>query len=607
MTAEVAAYRERRERHEAERRAAEARSHALGSARVAVFLAFVAAGLWAERSASAVGLAGMLVSALAFIGLLVAHQRARERQRRAADLVAVQDAGLARLARDWGALPPRPAPFGVDDRHRARDLDLFGRPALAQLLGATATTAGQHLLGSWLLECADPAEIRARQAAVRELAGATAFRDEVALRARRVVPMRPGELEAFLGWAEEAPWLTPRRALLWTTRLLPIAIVALAALAFNGWVPGSLLLLPIVASGYLAFGPSGRRVHATFDRAFGREGIFEEIPELLEAAAALQPQSERVTALHARIAAGGGAPRALHRLKQLMHSSDARHSAGLFYVPLLLLTLWPYHVLQRMERWQRTSGKHARDWLSALAELESLGALATLAHDHPDWCDAEVAEDADRIDAQALGHPMLPPATRVDNDVTVGPPGSFLLITGSNMSGKSTLLRALGCNLILAGAGAPVCATRMRMPRVDLRTSVHVQDSLTAGVSYFMAQLERVRDIVSGADAAAPDAGAPRVVYLLDEILAGTNSAERRVAATRVIAHLVAAGAIGAVTTHDLELAAEPALAHAARPVHFAETLHAEAGAIPMTFDYRLRDGVATSTNALRLMELLGL
>jgi DNA mismatch repair ATPase MutS len=201
---------------------------------------------------------------------------------------------------------------------------------------------------------------------------------------------------------------------------------------------------------------------------------------------------------------------------------------------------------------------------------------------------------------------MLPPATRVDNDVAVGPPGTVLLVTGSNMSGKSTLLRAIGLNTVLALAGGPVCARALRMPVVDLRTSIHIEDSLVRGVSFFMAQLQRMKEIVSAADASSSSNGI-RVLYLLDEILQGTNTAERRIAATRVIRHLIDRGAIGAVTTHDLEIATDPALIAAADPVHFTETVEGAGGGATMSFDYLLRPGVATSTNALKLMEIVGL
>src|SRR5690606_5426398 len=235
-----------------------------------------------------------------------------------------------------------------------------------------------------------------------------------------------------------------------------------------------------------------------------------------------------------------------------------------------------------------------------------LAALATLAHDEPEWTFPEIAEEGPPlVRAEALGHPMLPDATRVANDVVVGPPGTVLLITGSNMSGKSTLLRSIGTNVVLALAGAPVCARSLRLPVLSLQTSIRVADSVVQGVSYFMAQLQRIKQIVSAADGAA--AGGPPVCYLLDEILQGTNTAERRIAATRVIRHLVDSGAVGAVTTHDLELADEPPLRAALVPVHFTETVAEVDGHMRMSFDYRLRPGVATSTNALALMRMVGL
>jgi DNA mismatch repair ATPase MutS len=190
----------------------------------------------------------------------------------------------------------------------------------------------------------------------------------------------------------------------------------------------------------------------------------------------------------------------------------------------------------------------------------------------------------------------------VHNDVTVGPRGTLVLITGSNMSGKSTLLRAIGLNAVLAQAGSPVCAQAFTMPAADLHTSIRVQDSLELGLSYFMAALARLKGIV---DAAERGAGPGRsILYLLDEVLQGTNSVERGLAVRAVVRHLLQAGAIGVMTTHDLALASEEPIASAARLAHFTEQVHADGS---MTFDYRLRPGLATSTNALRLMQLIGI
>jgi DNA mismatch repair ATPase MutS len=263
-------------------------------------------------------------------------------------------------------------------------------------------------------------------------------------------------------------------------------------------------------------------------------------------------------------------------------------------------------VLAALERWRQQGGEQARQWLESLGEAEALASLASLRHDQPAWIFPRLDPDGDTLAAVQVGHPLLRDEVRVCNDVTLGPPGTFLLVTGSNMSGKSTLLRSIGVNAVLALAGGSVCADAFTLPPVALWTSVRVQDSLERGVSFFLAELQRLKLIVDAATRAGETDG-PRVLYLLDEILQGTNTAERSVAARRIIAYLVDQGAIGAVSTHDLALADDPRLAVSAETVHFTDTVGEGPDAPPMSFDYRLRPGVATTTNALRLMKLIGL
>jgi DNA mismatch repair ATPase MutS len=263
-------------------------------------------------------------------------------------------------------------------------------------------------------------------------------------------------------------------------------------------------------------------------------------------------------------------------------------------------------VLWLLERWQRRNSAAVRPWLEVLGEFEALAGLATLAHDHPDWQFPMLTpEEPAQLVARKLAHPLLRPAIAVANDVQIGPAGSFLLVTGSNMSGKSTLLRSIGLNVALAQAGGPVCAAELRLPPLQLATSMRVSDSLELGVSYFMAELQRLKDIV---DAAEQVRGGPRtLLFLLDEILHGTNTAERQIAARRIIRHLLAQGAIGAVSTHDLGLAEADDLAAAGQTVHFGERLDGNGGGPLLRFDYTLRPGLAGSTNALKLMALIGL
>jgi len=279
----------------------------------------------------------------------------------------------------------------------------------------------------------------------------------------------------------------------------------------------------------------------------------------------------------------------------------------MFFYPIQLATLWNVHVLWLLERWQRAAGAHARAWLAALGDFEALAALATLAHDNPSWIFPELVEaPAPRLSACGLGHPLLPPAACVGNDVTIGPPGTFLLVTGSNMSGKSTLLRAIGMNVALAQAGGPVCAAALRVPPLALASSMRVQDSLEQGISYFMAELQRLKEVVDTA-AQVGHAGGRTPLFLLDAILHGTNTTERQIAARRIILHLLSLGATGAISTHDLALADAPEFAAISRSVHFTEKFTRGADGLSMTFDYQLRPGIALSTNALKLMEMIGL
>jgi DNA mismatch repair ATPase MutS len=304
---------------------------------------------------------------------------------------------------------------------------------------------------------------------------------------------------------------------------------------------------------------------------------------------------------------GGGAIQGFRALGRIVWLTNTNLSSLKFLVHIFLQTtlLWDFHVLTLLERWQRRYGPHAGAWFRALGELEALASFALAAHDHPDWCFPTIDETATTLSAKAMGHALLADRVCVVNDVEVGPQGTFLLVTGSNMSGKSTLLRSIGTNVVLAQAGSPVCATSLRMPPVILETSMRIRDSLENGVSFYMAELRRLKQIVDQAEALTERADR-RLLYLLDEILQGTNSRERHLAVVRVISHLRACGAIGAVSTHDLELAAAP-LDHVCRPVHFRETLHDRDDEKPMTFDYKLRPGVATTSNALKLLEIVGL
>jgi hypothetical protein len=596
-----------READETARRDAEgARSRVVSNLRLVTFLAGAALAATAAfgRLAGAAYLwAGAAAAFAAFGWLVVRHARIEERRAWHAALAEVNRLGRARLARDWGALPPAGPPVAADAHPYATDLDLGGRASLLQLLD-TGTVSGRAALVDWLLAPAAPDAIRARQRAVAALAPRVDFRQALAAHGRLAAEERAHDLGAFLEWAEAPPRPVVRPWLAWTVRLLTAATWLAIAGGLAGLLPGTLWLAPVLPSMALTY-VYARTTEETFDRAFGQGRVFGRYASLFALVCGLDVDAPLVMSCRRALCEPGRAADHMRRLDRLMALADIRYSPLLYFI-VQTLTLWDFYVLAALERWQRTAGPHARGWFEALGAVDALGALATLSHDHPGWAMPEIVErdGPPAVRARALAHPLLPGAARVANDVEVGPPGTVLLVTGSNMSGKSTLLRAIGLNVVLAQAGGPVCAAALALPPLQVQTSMQVHDSLELGISYFMAGLARLKAVVTAARAAS---GERPVLYLLDEILQGTNSAERFIAVERVIARLAGEGAIGAVTTHDLALAEAPAVAAVARLVHFRETVAEGPNGTEMTFDYRLRPGLATSRNALRIMRMMGL
>jgi ABC-type multidrug transport system fused ATPase/permease subunit len=596
----TAAYRDRATRHAGLRDLERRRSATVSRFRLATFLAGVVLLIVAFRAQSIAAVVAACASFIAFAVLVYWHSRIDERAEWHDTLRIVNERAIARIERRWDDLPAADAPPAADATHHpyAIDLDLFGRASLFQLLGPAATALGSGVLARWLLEPAGREEILERQHAVTELVNPVEWRLDLAAHGELA---RGGqeEVDRLFAWAE-GPGLRHAAALRVTVAAILVAFWVLLALYVQDRVDTALFGVPLLAGIILSFALA-RRIQTAFDRAGSGERSLERYAALLEQATARAYSSPRLAHLHAMLSSqSASAPARLRQLDRILGYADLRRGAAILHGPIQALTLWDFWVLFALERWRRDAGAHVRGWLQALAEIDALAVLAALQHDHPAWAQPEIVDEP-ICAGDRLAHPLLPDHHRVANDVTVGPPGSILLVTGSNMSGKSTLLRAIGLNVVLTHAGACVCARRLRTPVVTLQTSIRVQDSLELGLSYFMAALARLKAVV---DAAEHPRDGRVLLYLLDEILQGTNSAERAIAVRAVARHLLDAGAIGAMTTHDLTLAWEEPLKSSAQLVHFTETVDGTGG---MSFDYELRPGLATSRNALRLMEMIGI
>ena len=576
-------------------------------ARVASFAAAAgaaAAAIWWPRAP--VGLLSALaaVAALGFAVLVIAHARVETRKRWNQLRARQNREQAARVRRDWNAVPRAAFDEAPPDHPYAADLDLVGRASLADLLGAPSTPAGRRLLRSWLLASSTTEVVHRRQEGVAELALELEWRQQVHALGT-MAAFDSARLERFMTWAEEPPWLLNRPWLTWLSRLLPATGVALMVL--DWWDPstGGYWLVPLLAS-IIIWYAVGRRLRDTFDRVEAQQPTREHGERLFRVVREHTFRTARLAELASSLGNGrAAADTAFARLGRLMALVDLRNSS-LLYFPVNALTLWDLHVVHALERWRLESGSDIRRWFETVGEFEALSALAGLSHDNPDWIFPEFSSSAQPLlEARDLAHPLLPRGARVANDLRVGPPGSFLFVTGSNMSGKSTLLRAVGVNVVLGQAGGPVCASHLRLPRVDLRTMMRVQDSLELGISYFMASLNRLRQVIAPNTPQATDA--PPLLYLLDEILQGTNTAERQIAVRTILRHLLARPAIGALTSHDLSLADAEDLRATADRVHFTEAVEGTDDSARLSFDYRLRTGIATSRNALKLMRLIGL
>ena len=577
--------------------------------------------VWRGRVPSQLGW-GELALAVLFMAVAAAHDRVIRRAERLKLFGVINDRAALRSERDFAQLkaenPARPlSSASADERTAAQDLGIAGPRSLMLLLDDTFTRAGREALLRMLLEPeGGVCGAKARQEAVRELASRTEFREALEAEGRLACPSGPFDAAGLVAWGGAAnehpagPWRWPARILppvtlalwgLWDADILPLPL----------WAP-FLVLQFLLAS---AFRGRSRRLVDDLGKVWGeaRLGNFRGVFELVGSA---HFQSGLLASASAQMRASGRSPEEeISRLSSLLNFLRLQ-SQPLLYAPLNCLFLCDVHLVDALEAWQARCGGLLQAWFGALAEVEALSSLAGYAAMEGDDAAWPEISELPELAASGLGHPLIPGDRRVVNDAALTASASrpaaaaetgresevetvpsVLLVTGSNMAGKTTFLRTLGINACLALAGAPVCAASMRIGAVRVVSSMRVEDSLGEGLSLFHAEVRRMKCVLDAA-ASGP------VLFLLDEILHGTNTAERQRASRAIVRELVRLGALGAVATHDLSLSSLAEETNGAvKNVHFTDSLRDGA----LFFDYRLRDGVVSTTNAILVMRQAGI
>ena len=544
---------------------------------------------WFVFAADRLAMVSLLVPLAVFVALIAGHEPLRRAAHRASRAVVFYEKGLARLEDRWAGTG-EPGERFLDPAHPyATDLDLFGHGSLFERLCTARTRAGEETLAAWLMHPASVNDVGERQAAVSELRGRLDLREEIELLGS---DLRAGiDPEALAAWGGDPGAFTSGRVLIAVSAAV-LAALAVAALIGWGFLETgprpfcAVALVEILVTAWTA--RRVRRVLAGLDERTHDLVILSALLARLEHEPFESPLLRRLRS--ALETAGAPASRRIAKLARLLHLLNCRQNQ--FFTPIAAVLLWSLQLALAVDNWRVRSGPAIATWLAAVGEFEALCALAAYAWECPGDVVPEVAPAGlgAWFEAERVGHPLIPGSACVRNDVCFGGERQVLVISGSNMSGKSTLLRTVGVNAVLAFAGATVRAGRLRITPLAIGATLRIQDSLQAGRSRFFAEITRVRQLVDLSRGPVP------LLFLLDELFHGTNSHDRRVGAEAVVRGLIDRGAIGLITTHDLALTEiVDRLAPHAENVHFEDQFVDGV----MHFDYRMRP--ASSSTAMHL------
>jgi hypothetical protein len=609
QTPSVTFYQQRQEYWLAQTAAAELHEGNVVKLRLLASAVFIGVCVWAY------GFGGnywaLTLPLLCFAYLVVRHARITRLKQRAADGLTYAEHALSRFTNQW--IGQGPTGNHASEQHPyAADLDLFGPGSLFDLLCTAATQGGQQQLAQWLLSPANAEVATDRQQAAQWLAPRAELREQMALLAAQHSESTTMPADVLAQWGQQTEHLLSK------SRMAPIAAWGLTlsfVVAIGLWNLTELGPTPLLIQALIAwlvqhrYREPMRATLAGLDHAEKELALVAKLLERAEVELGEAPSSALLKELASKLGVSSSeqpshaASVAIRDLKSRISWLEARSNQ--LVAPVAYLMGWSLHWACSIDNWRGLHGPQLASWLSALAQFEALNALAHFQFDRPHYARPHIIASLNsnlnseaHFEGFALGHPLLLEEDCVTNDVVFSNGLQVMLVSGSNMSGKSTLMRTVGVNVVLALAGAVVCARGLQLSSLQLGATLRIQDSLQEGQSRFYAEITRLKQIVDLSK------GDPPLLFLLDEVLSGTNSHDRQIGAQQIIEGLVAAGAIGFVTTHDLALAKiADALAPKARNLHFRDQMMDG----EIQFDYRLHEGVVQHSNALELMRSIGL
>lgn len=591
--ADISFFRERSHTYEAGAGRLDGRLTLFSILRVAVFAVFVIAVIIAANNSDFTALLiSVSLFAVIFPLLVKAHNRLKYRHQHLKFLSKINRDEISRINGKLDQFDEG-LEFIDHDHPYHIDLDIFGRNSLFQLLDHTTTYTGRSTLAGWISQKTSSDEIINRQKAVQELRNNIDWLQE--FQATGMHTRSKTDTEAFFEWLDEKNQVYPG--------LFPRIIRYVGPFLFfvlTGWVLFSGLSLGLILLGFVFHGfillryfPQIKHVHERTSGAIRALQSFEALIGFIEKR---EFHTEKLrTVRHIFMTGGHSASRVIGNLKMILQNLDNRYN--MMYHVFNFIFLLDLHFALAAEKWKRKQPEEIRNWFKAVGEMESLTSLAAFSAINPEYCFPEIRPGTHYISLINAGHPLIPYSKRVNNDFSLNDRGKVALITGSNMAGKSTFLRTVGINAVLAMAGSPVCAKKMEVSLSQVFTGMRSQDNLEENMSSFYAELDRIRQLLDIMETNDP------VLYFLDELLKGTNSHDRHLGAVSLVHQLSGKNAMGLISTHDLELARETSKATWVKNYSFESSIEGD----EIYFDYKLHEGISKTLNASKLMEKMGI